>query len=609
MMKKNNFLQILILILIVSLLILLVIPTSEDIIHRREAGTYLMNSYAIESNGKLIFSDNFLKSLNNDEKEMLYENSSEGISIFPTYQYFTDKNSRVILPYLPFYPLEIALNRIILNSSTFVLSLNILFSIISIMLLFLIGKNIFNYKVGLIASSLLSINYLQIFFTKYHGPEILFQMIILSLMFLVCLINKNRNLIILIPIYFATLIILKLDSIFIIIGSLIFISLVGIYKKIDFGKIKYSMLLFLVLSLGIVAYFIQSQYTYLKTQIINTIYNSGTSLITLILYIFIILFFIFSLFLIKNKKELKNSLKDNWQNFLPIFLVSILVLMFLNRKRVYPWEDWSNLVSLSWYITVPGVILALLGCIYFIKKKNTLPGIYLLISFFITSTYLLHNLSNFPLHPWAMKRLIPFIIPTLLLFISNFIVSNKFIDSKRIIIPIIIFFMIIVSLSISIPIIGMKEFEGLSNFTENFSKNFDDNSIIIFYNDLYEYSISFPIKFIHKKNSILLEKEIDYVAETDRRVVIGNVLLISDEKKRKELIRFINRMNSEGREIYFINPDKELEDFLNEKNISLKFLRENKITYNFLELRFNDFSRNVIPSEYLIKTYKVEYTT
>lgn len=269
----------------------------------------------------------------------------------------------------------------------------ILFNLAGIYLIFLIGKQLFSEKTGLIAAFLYSISYSLIAFSRWLTNPALVPP--LSLLFLYLLINLKRNKNLLYLIGIITGIVIQLEAPvaifypFIIIATIYFLKL-----RFNFRDLLRLFLPFLILvfpqilfelrhdflsSRGILKFLFADRgfALNLRTLIYSNLgayLNIFSDLLTPQVYIFTVILFILSfVFLILRIKSVKKS-NENYKILLIIIYLPILVMLFYNR----PFTPAHLIGSMPLYILLIAALIE-----YISRNRNHFLYLIILIFLFL----------------------------------------------------------------------------------------------------------------------------------------------------------------------------------------------------------------------------------
>jgi hypothetical protein len=526
----------------------------ENITLFYDAGPIVNSGVHIGQTGSIVIYDQILAGMPDSIRPIFYQMTPESVPRYYGLQfrdfglYITDLNrGRIIPQYLQLFPTWIAIFYSIFGLEGF-LYVTPLFGVLSIITIYFIGKNLFNWKYGVICAFLLCANFIQIWYSRYPGAEMLFQFLFFSGILLLILFDKTNSMFfgIFSSLCLGLLFLTRVDAFFILIP----ISIYFIYLKLT-TRLGKNHLIFLICFSCVVIYSILYYY-YIAYPYVFDQFSGVIQVIKATFPTFykaspiIFLLCILSYIGILNRKYIFPSIekvdkyKPYFINFMVFITISILLWAYLNRYDFPPGIGGSNLMMLGWYITDIGVLIGLIGLILMIYKKPRAHHIFILFISVFTLFFLIH-IQNQVIHPWAMRRYVSVVMPAIIIGIVNML----FLVQKRIsprLVALTVVLILLINISASGFILNHTENEGMLDQVGEIANNFDSNSIIIFSQSVLR-GVSFPLKYIYNRNAILLPKE-------------------PDDENIDEFIEMVNIWHQEEKEVYLVNPSQKLKDKL-----------------------------------------------
>jgi hypothetical protein len=546
--------QFLLLLILIILAIVLFFHPFENITLFYDAGPIVNSGVHIGQTGSIVIYDQILAGMPDSIRPIFYQMTPESVPRYYGLQfrdfglYITDLNrGRIIPQYLQLFPTWIAIFYSIFGLEGF-LYVTPLFGVLSIITIYFIGKNLFNWKYGVICAFLLCANFIQIWYSRYPGAEMLFQFLFFSGILLLILFDKTNSMFfgIFSSLCLGLLFLTRVDAFFILIP----ISIYFIYLKLT-TRLGKNHLIFLICFSCVVIYSILYYY-YIAYPYVFDQFSGVIQVIKATFPTFykaspiIFLLCILSYIGILNRKYIFPSIekvdkyKPYFINFMVFITISILLWAYLNRYDFPPGIGGSNLMMLGWYITDIGVLIGLIGLILMIYKKPRAHHIFILFISVFTLFFLIH-IQNQVIHPWAMRRYVSVVMPAIIIGIVNML----FLVQKRIsprLVALTVVLILLINISASGFILNHTENEGMLDQVGEIANNFDSNSIIIFSQSVLR-GVSFPLKYIYNRNAILLPKE-------------------PDDENIDEFIEMVNIWHQEEKEVYLVNPSQKLKDKL-----------------------------------------------
>jgi hypothetical protein len=619
-LKRN--LETIFLILIIALAIVLFFHPSQEINLQHDIGVYINTGVNIAKTGSITIYDPILRTMPDSLRDDFYHIFDEPYPMYEGKQFpdFSIINSDlgIVLPFQPplrqvwfaiFYSLFGLFGG--LYSQPF-------FGLVAVLSVFLVGKSIWNWRVGAIASTLLTVNFAQVFFSQYTSPEILFQFLTFSgiATFILFLRHHNGFFGIVSAMCFGQLFMTRIDAPFILIPLIPIVFCVLLTSKQS--KIYYYFIITLFVSwFHSLAYhkFFGEPYMYnlfgnikgaygislTPTMVVTTLF-SGSVIILILL--FVTIYFKKSVILDKLRFKLYEI------TYIPQLLIFLTIIFIVYIWITSPSKEQSPLittlilmprggmdpiVALSWFVGWFGLGLAFFGLLSMLYRKPHTKS-YIFIG--IVSLTLLINfytLSNNPAFPWAMRRTIPIVIPTIMIFIGYSIdrikdlltgitTNNSWINKLTIILLISV--LIVPSVNMDKKLI-QPQYDGFVGQVDELANFFPNGSIVLESNSGYINRLSVPLKYIHNKNSIFLE---------------------NGPPNTEEFVEMVKLWNQQGKNVYLIvQPKIRLDSFSKNMSNAIQFEHEATFTLNFSSISWEwyQFSNKRVEREYEVEVYRL----
>jgi len=454
----------------------------------------------------------------------------------------------IVPQYLQLFPMWTAIFYSIFGLKGF-LYVNPLFGVLSILGIYFIGKNLFDRKTGAICAALLSINFIQIWFSRYPGAEMLFQLLFFSGIVALILFEKSSHRFfgLLSGVCFGLLFFTRIDSLLLLLpvsAYFVYLTLSGRFKR----NYLYVFIPFVVLFAHSIVYYLFTAFPYVHGQFIGLISAMFLTFPQFFERLFIIIPTLLAilgvtiLYLCRGSSKVKRYIKHG----IVFFSIAALVMAYLTYPLMPPGIGGSNLIMLGWYLTDFGVVLGVLGLIFMVYEKSPSRILFLLFISIFVLLYLIH-IQNQVIQPWCMRRYIDVVIPALFIGIGYiiFMVRNKI--SPRVIYVAVVL-LCVISIGISGLVIGHVENKGMVGQISNIADHFDDDSIIIFSQPVLR-GVSFPLKYIYDRNAILLPTEPKAIDDVNKFVDMCTIWF------------------NEDRDVYLVNPSQ---GFCNSLSASLE---------------------------------------
>ena len=470
--------------------------------------------------------------------------------------------------FLPGYSTYLAIFFILFGAQS-IFWANALLIFPSLLIIYFIGKELSNRKVGLISVLLMATFYTSFWFPRRTVSENLLMFLLLFGSWLTIYAFKKKKsgyLFLALPI-FSFSILVRGEAI----GYLVTFLLVLCFGLIKFKKEIKSNLQFIIpgsILFFTNLYLFKSYGDLYGTGYIDYIIENasnalwfiwGLNYLTLffILLAVIILFIIYYLY--KNQFFIiKESKVNKFRNvivllfFLLFVIYEIFALYKLGGSEYVKWNFFDN--QYVFFSFIKYYLIIYVGIfLYGVYKKYYSKTLYIII--FILSPALIFFKSPHiaPDHPWFMRRFYPVVIP-LIIILSSIVLEKIFKDKKKIYTVVLI--LTIVNLSISVPIIAFKENQGVGNQLEDLSNDFSQTDLILMEPGWQWQQWGYALHYIYDMN------------------VLPNV----DEFKKNDFPELLKKYNK----IYIIST-KRYNIYPGYEDDNLEYLYEWKLKYSYLK--------------------------
>lgn len=579
-----------IILIIIETIFLFVFHPEEFIFGGADPGVYVNTGVNIANTGSILIYDNLLK--NSFQYHQDFYNSFRE---FPGF-YIMDKINGIISPqFFHLYPTWIAIFYSIfgLKNGLFVTPL---FGFLGVLSIYYTGKTIFNRDIGFIAALILMTNILQIWFSQYPASEMLTQFLFFSGIYTLAK-NKSmqdRYLWFISALSFGELFLTRIDTVFVIFVIFAFMGYNYVTENLN-KNIWFFIIPFLVLLSQALIHTLSISKIYASDVFYYSSINNSY-IILLSISILILIFFIMS-----QKIFIRHCIEKVFliQNYFKIFLIIMIVILSIYAYAIRPYTDdpqkivaygnlvrtynEENFIRLGWYLSDPVILLAIIGCILIISKEWNNRTSFLLLTGIIFSIFYIYNNKITPHQIYAMRRYIPVVIPSFMLWTSYSIYQicrkTKFdkLFSIIIVCPIIISYLFSNTL-----ILNHTEYFGAIDQTDLFAKIFPENSIVIFTGNSGPF-IATPLRYIYNIDSLVLDKSYNRTALDD--IILG---WISDNKN-----------------VYIIQNDENMNTGISKK-FKFVYIAKGTISTPILERVYDSRPSKIIMANTSYWIYKIE---
>ncbi|WP_214041221.1 hypothetical protein [Methanoculleus sp.] len=527
-----------------ALVLLALFPPAEWLIGTWDCGVYMNNGVNIARTGSIVVHDPLISAVNQDAVF-----ATHGTHCFAP----IDPKKGEFIPLLyHLFPVWIAIFYSVFGilGVTYVAPF---FGMMGILSVFMVARQITNWNVAFIGSLLLSLNFVQLFFSRTPYTEVMVQFLIFSGMFAFIIYKEclNNKFAVISAITLSLSLLVRIDS------YILLIPFFGyyFYLKLSNNMKDHDMIFanaFLISSILNTLYIIQFSSIYTEGILRGVIGKviSGPIVADLAktsLHLLIVICCIFLVYI--NFEKLKtsvgfgqkiilvNDLRQNLNDMIEDvdryihrnkptlgYIISFLIAIFVIYNWVIRPLDAAytsyaySLSKLAWYLSPLILICGVVGSIILINnltrgKDHKRSAYYLLglfLLFFIIYTI---NINHSPYVPLMLRRYLPIVIPTLMIcagyciyYISELLTQKK------------IFQQLIVIVVVSIVIFGyaqddsllkQKMWDGIPDTTTEISQLVDDD-IIIFGDGPDRLTapgriLASPMKYIYGKNVLFID--------------------------------------------------------------------------------------------------------
>ena len=508
-----------------------------------DPGVYVNTGVNTARTGSLVIHDKLLETLPEQDQELFAHPRNKLIQKYSGFPIANAETGTIIPYFYHLYPVWIAIFSS-LGRIDFALNVNIFFGLLCIAAIFCMVKEYFGREPAFIAAFLLAVNVAQLWHMRFPTTEILAQFLFMSGIYALgkFLGNQSRE-----NTYFGILAALclaeaaftRISSVFVILPILVFFALSAPNGK-NTGARWFLVTLAVLLGLCLL-YNLTIAYFPTKVLMNTSLFRTAAP------YLAVILLFALLLWLILRKTcpvifsvWLPSLLKKRWSRIALTAAVCIPVLCgafpYMQRYGAFFRNSWN----LSWFISLPGTILASLGLGFLIWQKREKKHMLLLLMFVFYAFPVLGNLKIHSIFMWAERRFIPIILPFFLIF-AAFAVSKLTLSNRKL--RYVTTFILLSLLSFHNYTLGRTllkntDYSGAVDFCETVSKHFAANDIIIC-------------------NGSWLATPLQYIAGR-------TTLQVSDQthskqlEKARRILKLMKAWIDRGKKVYYVSQDEKI---------------------------------------------------
>ncbi len=541
-------------------------PFAFDFYHFREGGDNINMGVALEREGSFFFEDRFFQEIPQEIRPAFYEQSGSGFVMFPTYRFNLDQAGGVRFQYFYGYPALIApvINIFGLTSAFYISSAMML---LAVLLLFSLGRLILKESAAKIATVLFALSFLAIYFSWYHGAETPFLaftlLMLIAFAYLVRTSLADRAFGIIVALTPALLLFLGTEAVFVFAGLTIFLLLMpadGFFKRNA---------PFLLAGVGLLIGSALLYYWLLPRYIFGLFSeNFGITPMRFWIYVAAGTLVLAAAAAVLNTfgRRLKAWL---WRNLNILFLIPVSALFIYGLIRIgtdTTIERFGNIFTLTDYVGAFVTLLMFMGLIvYCLREKEPVRRLFICTAFPMILIFI-NELHNYPLQPWAMRRYISFVFPALVLLAGYLVVeaTNPMEQKKGFRAA----FMGVTALAAvatlffsEAPLIryakNAETPSAVAGGLQEIASDFSTSDVLIF-NENWEYSPAYPLKFAWGLNTILMPKVVS-AGQGKTRVKIGDTEAVVEEPDKMALyLQMVDAWIGQGRRVFLFNPSAQL---------------------------------------------------
>ena len=402
-------------------------PPYEYVLGIWDPGVYVNAGAHLARTGSITIHDRVLPQIAAADRELFYDTRFypqryEGMAV-------ADAEKGIISPH--FYHLYIVWIGLFhaIGGLKFSLLVNTVFGLLSLSAFFLLGKELAGRKTAFLAALLLLFSAAQTWAVRFPTSEILAQFLLLS--WLLCLLRAQDDTgsfwALLGGVCFAEALLTVFTAI-----TLVPLFIVVIFWRTWDGSRRSDLLSLIPLAGGLLHLAIQDatvcrSYAALQFQILRSEGLSPTVLLSSALILLLALLCAHTWM-----KRLQPRLRRLFETaafgaLLGSVVIGLFAFAYYLRPLLSSAADVRNLRELGWFLyplaagkfySPAGLYLALAGVILFIHGRSDARwGAFIFIAL-IASAVLFHRKMIFPSYPWAMRRYMPLVYPSLIFFAS-----------------------------------------------------------------------------------------------------------------------------------------------------------------------------------------------
>lgn len=512
-----------------------------------DPGVYVNTAISIVRNGSLLFIDQEMAGLSEESRSVLFSYVPSpwvrsGLAGFTVLDFSTG----VLEPHgFHLFPAWLAVTISLFGLKSGLTGMPVL-ALISVIFIFLLGQRFSGFKAGLVAALLFSTSISEVWFSRFPAAETMTQVFLLGglLAYLIMLENGNRTAAIVAGLSFGAVHLTKIEMVFLPAAIFLFYSVLWVQGKsgrehLLFGISYVAVSIFAVVHAFIFApaYVIGTLQAFLPRLQFSALSNADTdrpytfqlaghlledNILTIALLAVAAIGFFLAIELARRRKKFITGLRLPAGLASPyLFAISILVLAsYAYFIRPIGSENWAgtnltnpdstSFVRLGWYISRPGLLLAVLGVTFLVLKRFNLKIAFILLLGGLAIIQTLSEGRITPYHFWAGRRLVPFVIPFAELMAGYAVIQLwRWLPNKQQYLPIVFVTVILAALNLRmvLPFFSHVEYEGSLEEIASISSKIPVESTLLVEWSPYTGKIAPPLKLVFDKSVFALSRE------------------------------------------------------------------------------------------------------
>ena len=486
----------------------------EAILTEADVSPYLTRGANLAEHGKIFLKNETMATLSSGEAVLLYgTKGANGKKEYLTgYLIRNQETGQVEARYFPLYSILIAISLRMFGLDRTLTFMNPLIAILGLLILVMLIRRLFDSKVALLTGLILVLNALMIWFARYPIPEMYtFLMIALGLFCFALYFPKGNGYWgILAALAFSLTLAAHFDMYALapILAILVFIIFVSMLVK----RMRISYLLWFAVPVLVFSFHswlgatLFSEYylrqvskfsiqKYMSMIGVPKILRHNYALLIAVLLLLAVLFAYLVRFLIERGAidELIAVIRRYWRPALAVLLVCIALFAYLILPHLQkPNESQHNeetFRTISLYLTHIGVVLFIAGLTLFVLLDLNDRTLALFIIGGFYSLILFANPWVNPLQLWANRRLIPVVLPFMVVMVAYVVVRLPGLLKDRILrysvagaVTAALVVMLVFTASYAATVHGVVQYDGVLESTRKIAERFrSNNNVVLFY--------------------------------------------------------------------------------------------------------------------------------
>jgi hypothetical protein len=479
-----------------------------------DAGVYILSGVHLAETGELFVHDPVLADLPPDvAREVLFSGPywSEWTRFWGPFFIWTWWRDLVLFGFLHLPRLWAGLFALLVGPAAAVWATPV-FGLLGTAGIYFLGRRILGAKVGLVASGLLTLNFVQIWHARFPLSDMPMQTLLMGSLYLLALYLESPSFFLglLGGLSVATLSLIRLESVLVagVVGALfLFWRLRGNWRTCpEFSRRKDYVVFLGSLGLALAYATLHNVLFAWRYLLWIFLHNLTPSLARLMIFggLVVIAATVWMLVRPGALSSLLRRLAIHWRGLALVGLIALICYL------AFIAQGWRWMLHwLAQYWTWPGLLIALVGFTLTLARKPQ-HGMWPFLA--LTLTYgVLFILIPYvtPVQPWAMRRMVPLVMPALAIFTAHAILSLPKLrwHLERVMQAVVIGGLFFAFLWVDWPFLRHIEYQGSLDQLAQLASRFEPEALILFDNGDPSQHVTQPLAYLFHRQVFVLQRE------------------------------------------------------------------------------------------------------
>lgn len=523
-------------ILILSVLLVVIFPPAEWVIGSYDGGFYVNTGVNIARTGSIVMHDQLIEEMNRGSA--LLSDEASGYALINGFVLTNPKNGEFYPLLYNMFPIWIAIFYSIFGIWGTVYAAPF-FGALGIFSVYMVARQVSNWQVATISSFFLSLNFVQLFFSRTPYTEVMVQFFIFSGLFAYIIYKKisSKEFAMISAILFAITMFIRMDSYIIIIPFCVYYSCLKIFNRMEKCDVIFVNT-FLAVSIYAMIHAQKFNLIYIDRVVVlllsNFIPGISASLLLYFTIFILCLFLIFINFIMPDAalfEGVGQYLTRN-RNHLKYIVIAFTILFVVYAWLIRPYGviyssdlyNEFNMIRLSQFLTPFLLICGIIGLTILTNSMYKSGRLYLIGLFLPFFVIFIMDIQHSPPLPWMMRRYLSVVIPSIMIFAAYFIFRFIELLPKKMFLRYLVLTVIISMVAtnyLHADSILQEEimWDGMVHTTSSIS-DFVGDDIIVFGNTPTAQLLANPLKYVYGKNVVYIGCSVDVAGD---RMALNNL--------------------------------------------------------------------------------------